>query len=323
LTLFLLGFLEIAQQYPIFNSANPILFLGLFGNHGILPAARRVLDNPGAGKISSMNSNPTLLHLASNLGLDVPSMMDFICLMGILFSFLGFVSQSFCRLPEFATMWSLYFSLVQVTQNFIHQSDELLLEAGILCIIIAPLNSHKKRSPVDKLGLIMMRWLLFRFLFASGSVKLASGCPLWWSLRGLKRHFETMPLPTPLSWFSYYLPESYLQVSTMYVYMSELVCPWLFFAPFLSLRKFAFYWQVFLHLNIIATGNYGFLSFLVITLLFSLLDDSYFYRKSNRPRNWSGMFLTLVALGGFIFIGIKYFGLGFRNGDFITRISKY
>lgn len=187
-------------------------------------------------------------------------------------------------MPTFAVLWTLYFSLIQVSQVFINQSDQLLLEVGVICIIMAPFTSPKKRRSTDKIALLMLRWILFRFMFASGSVKLASGSPHWWNLSGLKLHFETMPLPTPISWYSYYLPESYLKLSTVFVYLSELVCPWLFFAPNRFIRKFAFYWQVYLHLNIIASGNYGFSSFLVISVLFSLLDDTHFNGSKYKKR---------------------------------------
>jgi hypothetical protein len=93
-------------------------------------------------------------------------------------------------------------------------------------------------------NLKLIRFSESRFLFTSGAVKLASGCPTWWNLMGLSRHFETMPLPTPLSWYAHHLPESILKLTTVYVHLSELVIPWLFFAPARAARKFAFYWLV-------------------------------------------------------------------------------
>jgi hypothetical protein len=35
------------------------------------------------------------------------------------------------------------------------------------------------------LGVWLSRWLLFRFMFMSGVVKLASGDPNWWNLSAL------------------------------------------------------------------------------------------------------------------------------------------
>lgn len=202
------------------------------------------MDDSNSAKISAMHNNPTLLHLSSFLDLDTAAMIDLLALFGVIISFTGFVSLKFCILPTFAALWSLYYSLVQVAQIFTNQSDLLLLEAGAIMIILAPLHCHKKKSPVDSIGLILIRWLLFRFMFTSGAVKLASGCPHWWNLTALYHHFETMPLPTPLSWYAFHLPTEYLRLTVIFANVSELICPWLFFFPNRVVRRFAFYWQV-------------------------------------------------------------------------------
>lgn len=63
--------------------------------------------------------------------------------------------------------------------------DVLLLEAGFLCIVVAPFwHNSRKPTPSDSVTFIAVRWLLFRLLFSSGVIKLTSGCPLWWSLDG-------------------------------------------------------------------------------------------------------------------------------------------
>ena len=69
--------------------------------------------------------------------------------------------------------------------------DILLLEAGILSILVAPLRyrSLSRRrtassSPSDNIAFWLVRWLLFRLMFTSGVVKLTSECPTWWGLTG-------------------------------------------------------------------------------------------------------------------------------------------
>jgi len=65
--------------------------------------------------------------------------------------------------------------------------DVLLLETGFLCIFIAPLwypQRGKPSTPSDAVTFWTIRWLLFRLMFASGVVKLTSGCPAWWQLNG-------------------------------------------------------------------------------------------------------------------------------------------
>ena len=78
-----------------------------------------------------------------------------------------------------------------------YQWDTFLLEAGFLALLLS-----FARTP----GIWLLRWLLFRFMFMSGVVKLASGDPNWWNLTALSYHFVTQPLPTPLAWYAAHLP---------------------------------------------------------------------------------------------------------------------
>ncbi|XP_058829942.1 lipase maturation factor 2-like [Topomyia yanbarensis] len=288
---------------------------GLFSNSGILPA-NRILAN------GTLNERLNFLRLAPLLGLDTQSAIDLFCLVGCAIGFLGFVFEKLCRLPNFIVLWILYFSMIQIAQSFRQQSDELLLEAGFLCILLAPSKLSDPRGPIEDFALLLMKWLLFRFVFASGSVKLASGCPLWWDLTGLKKHFETMPLPTSYSWYTYQQPDGLHKLSTIYVYVSELVCSWLFFASNQKVRMFALWWQVFLHLNIVASGNYGFLSLIVMTLLLTLLDDRELANRTKvlRTEDKTGTLVVkaiavVMALGTWLI-----FGVGFRDGGLVFNI---
>lgn len=63
----------------------------------------------------------------------------------------------------------------------------MLLEAGILGILAAPwlpTSGGMGNKPRDLTTMWMVKWLLFRLMFASGVVKLQSGCPTWWGLTG-------------------------------------------------------------------------------------------------------------------------------------------
>lgn len=72
--------------------------------------------------------------------------------------------------------------------------DSLLLETGFLAILVAPLRRPSKHKipqgglagalPHEDLPFWLVRWLLFRLMFASGVVKLTSRCPAWWGLTG-------------------------------------------------------------------------------------------------------------------------------------------
>ena len=80
-------------------------------------------------------------------------------------------------------------------------------------------------------GVWLLRWLLFRFMFMSGVVKLLSGDPNWWNLSALSYHFLTQPLPTPLAWYAAQLPPGLLKFATGAMFVVELGLPFLIFCP--------------------------------------------------------------------------------------------
>ena len=45
--------------------------------------------------------------------------------------------------------------------------------------------------PHDNITLWLVRWLAFRLMFASGVVKLTSGCRTWWGLTAMEWHYES------------------------------------------------------------------------------------------------------------------------------------
>lgn len=300
---------------------------GLLGDNGILPA--RVIEFKEVNSIAEFfRGKPTLLRLMPFLGLTIEKGMDLLCLLGILLSFLCMTIKSFRNSIEYGALWLLYLSLYQVGQTFFYfQWDILLLEAGFLSIIVAPLNMYIliwKTVPYhhhDNISLFLVKWLLFRLMFASGVVKLTSMCPTWWGLTALNYHFESQCIPTPLAWYAHHLPPWLLNLGVTATFLIEIVIPFLFFAPIRHLRKFAFYTQVLLQIGIILTGNYNFFNLLTITLCVSLLDDDFFQkRKSRRSKQKSfwhrvaDWVLTAAAYGYLIYILVRYFSLSFGPG---------
>lgn len=68
----------------------------------------------------------------------------------------------------------------------------LLLEAGFLAVLVAPLgllrgrSSHRYHDPVT---FWLTRWLFFRLTFCTGASKLASGDLAWYRLSGILNDF--------------------------------------------------------------------------------------------------------------------------------------
>lgn len=287
-----------------------VQFPGLYGKDGILPA-RKVLRYTDKPLLEQLEDTPTLLVLSPYIGLDTEQGMEFLCLLGVLISFSAVLVESLRGSIVFLILWCLYYSLYQVGQVFLYfQWDSLLLETGFLTVLVAPLTFFRWRSTTtkyhDQITFWLVRWLLFRLMFASGVVKLTSRCPTWWGLTALTYHFESQCIPTPAAWFFHQLPVWFQKLSVVITYIIEIPIPLLFFAPIRRLRLFAFYTQVLLQLMIITTGNYNFFNLLTITLSFSLLDDehvNFWLRRSKRKQSSSSwleflwnLFVVLVEL---------------------------
>ncbi|XP_064174613.1 lipase maturation factor 2a isoform X1 [Anguilla rostrata] len=249
---------------------------GLYGNEGILPA-RWQMRYSGKPLLEQLQDSPTLLWLAPHLGLDTQQAMELLCLLGALLAFGAMVLEALRSSMVFTCLWALYLSLYQVGQVFLYfQWDSLLLETGFLAILVAPLNLFGRKSPSkqhDSITFWLLRWLLFRLMFASGVVKLTSRCPTWWGLTAVTYHYETQCIPTPLAWYAHQLPVWFQKLSVVGTFVIEIAVSFLFFAPLRRLRLGAFYLQVLLQVLIIVTGNYNFFNLLTIMLCFSLLDD--------------------------------------------------
>lgn len=132
--------------------------------------------------------------------------------------------------------------------NNYDSSDELLLEAGFLALLVAPLlpgrRKGSKGSPSDSISLWLVRWLLFRFLLTCGLSKLISGCPKWWGLTAFDYYFESMPLPSPLAWYFHHTPSWQLRLYAVFANVCEMGFSFLFFIPLRSVRITGFVIQV-------------------------------------------------------------------------------
>ena len=82
-----------------------------------------------------------------------------------------------CASSLLALLYALYLSLFYAGETFMtFQWDTFLLETGFVALLM---------SFVPTTGIWLSRWLLFRFLFMSGAVKLLSDDPNWWNLSAL------------------------------------------------------------------------------------------------------------------------------------------
>uniref|UniRef100_A0A8C7F9H0 Lipase maturation factor n=1 Tax=Oncorhynchus kisutch TaxID=8019 RepID=A0A8C7F9H0_ONCKI len=224
---------------------------GLYGNEGVLPV--RLVEPRVDGSrpvLEQIHAHPSLLWLGPRLGLDLDAQqaMELLCLAGALLALGAALLEPLRDSLVFFCLWALYLSLCQVGQDFLRfQWDSLLLEAGFLTVLVAPLNLLRWRSAFrqhDAVTFWLVRWLLFRLTFGSGVAKLASHCPSWWGLTAVKHMFEAQGIPLPWSWFIQQLPDWYLKLGTVGLLVTEIAVPALYFAPIRHLRLAAFYIQV-------------------------------------------------------------------------------
>jgi predicted DCC family thiol-disulfide oxidoreductase YuxK len=232
--------------------------LGLIGSHGILPlsefvgAIRNHLGSQGYRQL------PMVFWLdQSDFAIEATCWAGAALSLLLIFNIVPGVTSFF--------LYGLYLSLFYAGQIFMgFQWDALLLEVGFL----VPLLSMATRP-----GIWLLRWLLFRFMFLSGSVKLLSGDLTWANLSALSYYFQTEPLPTPLAWYAHHLPQGVLKASTGATLVIELGLPFLIFFP-RRMRFAAAFGILLLEVLILLSGNYAFFNLLTMALCLVLFDDA-------------------------------------------------
>jgi lipase maturation factor 1 len=231
---------------------------GLIGSHGILPLSDLVVA--ARGQIGPERFFLMPMVFWWNAG---DFAIQSVCWVGAGLSLL-LVFNLLPRLSLFL-LYVLYLSLLYGGQTFMtYQWDTYLLEAGFLALLL---------SFATVPGIWLLRWLLFRFMFMSGVVKLLSGDPNWRKLSALSYHFLTQPLPTPLAWYAAHLPGRTLQFATGATFFIELVVPFLIFCP-RRLRFFAACGILLLQGCILITGNYNWFNLQTMLLCLLLFDDA-------------------------------------------------
>jgi Lipase maturation factor len=267
---------------------------GLIGSHGILPLSELVealAPRLGPERFVLM---PMVFWLN-----DSDLAIRAVCWAGAGLSLM----LAFNLLPRLSLVliYALYLSLLYAGQTFMNfQWDTFLLETAVVALLM----SFRPTT-----GVWLARWLLFRFMFMSGVVKLISGDPNWWNLSALNYHFLTEPLPTPLAWYAAQLPASVLKAATGAMFFVEIALPFLIFCP-RRLRFAAGFGILLLQGCILLTGNYNWFNLQTMLLCLPLFDDAALRRiapirlitlmpaeaQSQDPRRAVTIFVNAVAL---------------------------
>ena len=274
LVLRLLGFIYVFAFIGLIVQAPPLL-----GEHGLTPVGP-YLDRLREGGQGFWDA-PSLLWLGTSDG--VMAMWAWIGLALSLAVLIGYAN-----LPILFALWAIYGSFVRVGQLWFSFGWEIqILETTLLAALLAhPWDPRPLRAPSPPTAsLVLMRWLVFRIMLGAGLIKLR-GEPCWRDFTCLDAHFETQPIPNPLSAWFHDLPHSIHALGVAFNHLVEVVLPVFVFGP-RRLRLFAGCAMAAFQIVLIASGNLAFLNWLTLVPVLALADDDFLLRLVPRgPRVW-------------------------------------
>lgn len=240
--------------------------LPLLGADGVLPAGGWLARVDAAGKAAELPSLFWFDHSDAALSLAAWT--------GVALSLLGLVVGP--NAPLAAALWLLYLSIVNVGQVFWGFGWELmLLESGFLTIWLAPALSprlYRTGAAPPPSGIVWLyRWLVFRLMLGAGLIKLR-GDECWRALTCLDTHFETQPLPNPLSPWFHRLPPWLHHGMVGWNHVIELLVPWFLLAP-RPWRTVAALLTIQFQLTLLLSGNLSFFNALTIVVCLACVED--------------------------------------------------
>jgi hypothetical protein len=165
-------------------------------------------------------------------------------------------------------LWAAYLSIVNVGQEFYGFGwESMLLEAGFFAVFLGPSRMQPSLIPV-----LLLRWMLFRVEFGAGLIKLRHD-RCWRDLTCLYYHYETQPLPNPVSWYFHRMPKPLHRFGVLFSHFVQLVVPFALFAP-QPVASIAGAITLFHQVWLVVSGNYSWLNWLTIVLALSAFSDA-------------------------------------------------
>ena len=253
--------------------------LPLLGSHGLTPVNVFLAQAHEHG--NTFWTLPSLFWFdASDTSLQLWAWIGFAISVAVL--------VGYANLPMLLVLWAIYGSYTRVGQIWWEFGWEMqLLETTLLCAALThpwdprPLAA---RSPPTT-AIVLLRWLAFRIMLGAGLIKLR-GDPCWRDLTCLDHHFETQPIPNPLSPWFHALPHAVHAGGVVFNHVVEVIAPWFAFGP-RRLRLIAGVAMAAFQGVLILSGNLAFLNWLTIIPILACLDDDFVLRcMPKRARAW-------------------------------------
>lgn len=246
---YLIAFVSALNQFP-----------ALLGENGLLPV-------PAFTRQVPFSAAPGLFHFFYSDRLFCAAAWTGIVLSALLLAGLPGKAPWWLLSGTWLALYVLYLSIVNSGQEFYAFGwESMLLEAGFLAAFLGPASATPSLAPV-----LALRWMLFRLILGAGLIKLR-GDPCWRDLSCLAFHFETQPIPNPLSWYFHRLPSPVLAGGVLLNHVTELAAPFGLLGPQPVAAAAAA--LIIAHQAIlIVSGNFSFLNFLTIALCLTAFSD--------------------------------------------------
>src|SRR5437667_2517354 len=246
----------------------------LIGEHGLTPANHFLtsIQTQLGSQMAGMFNIPTLFWFGiSDNALSIFAWIG----LGLSLVVLG----GYANAIILTVLWAMYMSIVHIGQIWYGYGWEIqLLETGFLSIFLCPLLDGrpfpKCRPPIFVFWLF--RWLGFRIMIGAGLIKLR-GDTCWRDLTCLYYHYETQPIPNPISRYLHFAPAWFHKFGVAWNHFVELIVPWFSFGP-RTARHIAGILLVSFQIVLIISGNLSFLNYVTIIPFLACFDDTFWRR---------------------------------------------
>lgn len=246
----------------------------LIGHEGLLPADRflgRVARHFGS-EAAAFWQLPTVFWWKVTDGF-----LQMVAWVGVAIS--GAVLCGYASGLMLLVLWGLYLSILHVGQLWYSYGWEAqLLETGLIAVFLVPFWDGRpfSKSPPSVVVLWVYRWLAFRIMLGAGLIKLR-GDVCWRDLTALVFHYETQPVPNPLSRFLHFGPVWFHKLGVFWNHFVELVVPWFGLVRGWTGNVAGVLMVSFMGI-LIFSGNLSFLNWLTIIPCLACINDGVWRR---------------------------------------------
>ncbi len=262
----LLRFLGFIYFIAFLSLANQVI--PLVGENGLLPAKNFLNTFHFDNKFDALIRLPTIFWFNVSDGFLI-----FLAWVGIILSLI--IVSGFANAPLMLLIWFIYMSFVHIGQLWYSYGWEIqLLETGFLAVFLCPLIDLRPFAKPPKQVIWLFRWLTFRIYLGAGLIKLR-GSSCWRDLTCLYYHYETQPIPNPLSRFLHFMPQWFHKFGVLWNHFIELIVPFFVFWP-TNARYIASILLISFQVILILSGNLSFLNYITILPAIACFDDNFF-----------------------------------------------